>query len=82
MANRAWSLRRAASRQRAAQRTVRSVASRTTSGWVGQLHHVVQHHGHVAAQRLLDGHGPLRRDFQQPAVDMRAEDGLLFGHLG
>ena len=81
MANRAWSARRAAARQRAgpADAPLGRVADDLRP--VGQLDHVVQDHGHVAAQGLLDGHGPLRRDRQQPAVDVRAEDGLLLGHF-
>ena len=71
----------AASRHRRAQRTVRSAASRDHLALVGQPHDVVQHHRHVAAQSLLDGHGPLGRDGHQPAVDVRAEDGLLLGHF-
>ena len=46
---------------------------------VGQPHDVVEHHRHVAAQKLLDGHRPFRRDGHQPAVDVRAEDGFLLG---
>ena len=49
--------------------------------FVGQPHDVVEHHRHVAAQGLLNGHRPFRRDGHQPAVDVRAEDGLLLGHL-
>ena len=48
---------------------------------VRQSHDVVQHHRHVAAQLLLNGHRPLGRKGHQPAVDVRAKDGLLFRHL-
>ena len=48
---------------------------------VGQPYDVVEHHRHVAAQGLLDGHRPFRRDGHQPAVDVRAEDGFLLGHF-
>ncbi len=81
MANRAWSLRRGglAAAGRPADAPLGRVADDLRL--VGQRDHVVQDHGHVAAQGLLDGHGPLRRDRQQPAVDVRAEDGLLLGDL-
>ena len=82
MPNRAWS-RPPGRRPRAvgpADRALGGVANHL--GRVGQRHHVIQHHGHVAAQRLLDGDGPLRRNLQQPAVDVRAEHGLLVGHPG
>ena len=42
---------------------------------------MIEHHRHVAAQGLLDGHGPLGRKGHQAAVDVRAEDGLLLGHF-
>ena len=46
---------------------------------VGQPYDMVEHHRHVATQKLLDGHRPFRRDGHQPAVDVRAEDGFLLG---
>ena len=81
MANSAWSDRVAASRHRRAQRTVRSAASRTTSRSLGSPTTWSSTIATSLPKALLDGHGPLRRDGHQPAVDVRAEDGLLFGHF-
>ena len=82
MANRAWSSRRAACRGTAgpADGPLGGVAD--DLGLVGQRDDVVEHHGDVAAQGLLDLDGPLGRKLDQPAVDVRAEDGLLLGDLG
>ena len=81
MPNSAWSLRRAACAAAAgpADRPLDGVAH--DRRLVGQAHHVVEHHRHVAAQGFLDGHGPLGRNGHQPAVDVGAENGLLLGHL-
>ena len=48
---------------------------------VGQPHDVIEHHRHVAAERLLDGHRPLGRKGHQSAVDVRPEDRFLLGHF-
>ena len=42
---------------------------------------MVQHHRHVTAEVFLNLHRPLRRQFQQAAVDVRTERGPLLGHL-
>ena len=41
---------------------------------------MIQAHGHVGPEGLLDGHGALRRQLQQAAVDVRAERDSRVGH--
>ena len=45
---------------------------------VGQRDDVIEHHRHVAAELLLNGDGPLRRQLDRRAVDVRAKANAAF----
>ena len=75
MANRAWSGRRWACRQRSAQRMVRSTAALKLAGVAVAGRAFIEAHGDVGAEILLNLHRFFRGQLQQAAVDVRAKHG-------